>query len=129
MTPEEQASKIVETVIDRYQITRHPWSEGLIGIIERAIIAAEEEATKKERDRSIELVRRCHKVYECEANRERNTARAKGLQPSKIDDYEEIFVYCSDLEKRLCEKATACEYVEMVIREWSLDSSLMLLPF
>lgn len=124
MTAKERASAIA-----------HKWKNQTVWIgdlsadIEKAVANAEFEAETRERARCIELIKRCHKVYEREALRERDEAKAKGIQPHKIDDYEAIFVYVSDLEKRLCEKATACEYMEMVVKEWSLDSTMMPLPF
>jgi hypothetical protein len=46
MNAKEKATHIVQSRIEGYQITRHPWSEGMIAAIERAIIEAIEEDRK-----------------------------------------------------------------------------------
>lgn len=62
MNAGEKAKHIVQSRIEGYQITRHPWSEGMIAAIERAIIDSVEEdrktrdCCKAERDKAIKEI-------------------------------------------------------------------------
>ncbi len=66
MNAGERAKHIVQSRIEGYQITRHPWSEGMIAAIERAIIEGIEEDRK---------TREC-----CQAEREASSVPILALQ-------------------------------------------------
>lgn len=56
MNARKRAKKIVQSRIEGYQITHHPWSEGMIAAIEQAIVAAEEAKAKEEREACEKII-------------------------------------------------------------------------
>lgn len=96
--------------------------EALTQAIERAIKAAKEEATKKERARCLEMINRCVHVYQGHAKRAE--ARDNGEDPT---------FYPTVNAEDTWAKATGAEYAHFVVGDWSLGENFrddqMPMPF
>lgn len=118
MTTKERAE---DTLI---RLQRNSVEARQIGIIRKAIEAAEEEATKKERARCVELAKRCAEMYQRFSWEEEEKARNfyGPLKPYPM-------FHLSEYGRMFYERVVGYEYIELVVREWNLNSNMMPMPF